>query len=532
MIQKSLLFLLLLASFLGHAQKASDKPDPSPIFKLKKDVEFLASDDLEGRLAGSKGESMAANYIEQRFKEIKVDPYKGKYQWTFTIKDGQRVGSQAYFKVNDTKLSIGNEMIPMPYGKGDRIKGLALPFVDEPDNVWLISLRSVKIEGNNSPFKPLYERAKEAIKKGANAVVFFNDIDPGKDITIINHPKYEMLTVPVVMLNNKAYLNTIKPNMKKDWIDVDGKWGYEDANLTARNVLAMIDNKAAETIVLTANYDHMGVGAEIYNGANNNASGVASLLALAEMIRTGGLKQYNYLFLALSGSQFGNIGAITFLHENGRMGNNFSSLIDLNMLGRMNVATRALYINGVGTSPTWGTILQRNGKQFALKIDSAGVGYGSYSLFYKKNIPLLSFSTGYTSDFSKPDDDAIKINYSGQAEITGFIYKIITELDRMPKPLFTETFNMAERIENLKNDLGIIPDYSFMDDGIKVATCLTNKQADKAGIQAEDVIIQIAEFSILDFDDYVVAMTKLDKGREVQVVVKRGKNQFKYFVTL
>ncbi len=533
MTQKSFLFILFFTPLIALSQRTVEKTDQSPVGKLKRDIAYLASDSLEGRMAGTRGETMAADYIEARFRELDIDPYKSsKYKWDFTIKDGKKVGSKAYFKLNETKLQIGVDVIPMPYGNGDRILGAALPFVDEADNVWLISMKSIKADASSSPFKLLYEKAKECIRDGATAVIFYNDMDATKDINIINHPKYETLSVPIVTINYKSFLNAIKPNMKKDWIHVDAKLGYEDASLTAKNVVAMIDNKAPFTIVMSAHYDHLGVNGVIYNGANNNASGVASLLALAEMIKINGLKQYNYLFIAFSGSKFNHQGAVSFLQENTKSTGSYCCMIDLNMLGRFNKLVKSLFITGVGTSQTWGELLQKNNKAFILKTDSAGVGYGEYSLFYKKNIPVLSFSTGYSNDYSKPTDDASKINFLSQVDIDNYIYKIVSDLDKMPKLAFTPTVNIAEKLENLKSDLGFVPDYSFPDNGIRIAICITNKLADKTGLEADDIIIQIAEFSIIDFDDYIEAMNKLEKGREVAITVKRGKNEFKFFVTL
>jgi S1-C subfamily serine protease len=74
--------------------------------------------------------------------------------------------------------------------------------------------------------------------------------------------------------------------------------------------------------------------------------------------------------------------------------------------------------------------------------------------------------------------------------------------------------------------------HSFTEDGIRIAFCVTNKTADKAGLLADDIILQLAEFPIIDFDDYMLAMNKLQKGREIPVTVKRGKNEFKFFVVL
>lgn len=284
--------------------------------------------------------------------------------------------------------------------------------------------------------------------------------------------------------------------------------------------------------MLCADYDHLGVNTQVYHGANNNASGVASLLALAELIKNSGLRNYNYLFVALSGSEYKDQGAQAFLRDNSKFMDNFNCLIDLNMLGRFNKTSKALFVSGIGTSPTWFTVLQRHNTQYNLRVDSAGIGYGAYSLFYKKNLPVLSVSTGYESDFSKPYDDVSKINFSAQVDINQYLFKVIGDIDKLPKLNFTTTNNVVEKLESLKNDLGIIPDFTFEDDGIRVAACLTNKLAFKAGIEADDVIVQIAEFGIIDLDDYCKAMNKLSKGREVPVTVKRGKSEFRFFVAL
>jgi hypothetical protein len=532
MTQLQWLFIFFLLPTNLLAKKTVDKVDPTPIAKLKRDIEYLASDALEGRMAGSKGESLAADYIEMRFKELNLQPYKGQYQHGFSIKEGRKVGNKAFFKINNTSLIIGKDIIPMPYSGGEEIHGLAMPNVDETDNVWLIPLSKTTTEGGHVTFKQLYEKSKEYTTRGANAIVFFNDMDAAKDLDLKLHPTFEILSVPVVFVRYQSFVTAIKPTMKKDWLDINARLGYEDATLNAKNVIAILDNKAPLTVLITADYDHMGINGEIFNGANNNASGVASLLALAEQIKTASLRQYNYVFAALSGSKFNHQGAVHFLKETNKTKHEFNFLIDLNMLGRYNKINKHLYVSGVGTSTVWPMLLQRHNKEYILKVDSAGFGFGGYSHFYKKDIPLVSFSTGYMSDYAKPTDDTYKINYASMVDINLYMLKIIIDLDRMPRISFYETTNIAEKLDALKNNIGIIPDMSFDEDGVRVANCLLNRQAEKAGIESEDIIIRIGEFRIDDIDDYVRVMNKLDKGREIPVTVKRGKNEFKFFVSL
>lgn len=524
---------MLICPQFSNGQKTIVKTEPSNIVLLKEAISYLSSDSLGGRLTGTQGETLAANYIESKYKTIGLSTYKSsKYTWDFSFKDGKRIATKAYFKVFDKNLAIGSDIILMPYGNSNKFKGAALPNVDEPDNVWLVSMKQLNTDVTNTPFKILYEKAADCIKKGASGVVFFNDIDAKHDINLLNHPKFETLDASVVVMNHKAYLNYLKPNIKKDWIEIEGQLGYEDADVHGKNVVGFINNQAPYTMMLCADYDHLGTNTQVYHGANNNASGVASLIALAELIKNSGLRNYNFLFVAFSGSEFKDQGALAFLRDNSKFMDNFNCVIDLNMLGRFNKTTKALYVSGIGTSPSWSMALQKHNTQFNLRVDSAGIGYGAYSLFYKKNLPVLSVSTGYETDFSKPNDDVSKINFTAQADINQYLFKVISEIDRLPKLAFLTTNNMVEKLESLKNDIGIIPDVTFEEDGIRVAACLTNKLAFKAGIEPDDVILQIAEFSILDLDDYCKAMNKLSKGREVPITVRRGKSEFRFFVAL
>lgn len=529
-----MLLLILLAPWLCTGQKGSDRSELTPAGKIKRDIDYLASDELEGRRAGSPGETLAANYIEKRFRELMIPSFKSSsYQEEFVIKDGIKVGTNAYFSINDNKLKIGNEVIHMPYSHGNELKGLVLPFVDEPDNVWLISMKSLQADFSNNVPKLLYEAARDAINHHSGAVIFFNDIDPKWDLRADNQPNFAELTKPVLVINHQPYVKYIKPNMKKDWISIDAQLGYEDAHLHAKNVIAMIDNQASSTIVFSADYDHLGMRDSIMNGANNNASGVASLLALAEMIKTNGLRNYNYLFIAFSGSKYNDEGVSVFLKEHNALLTSLNCVIDLNMLGRFDKASRAVHVAGAGTCPFWGLLLQKHNKSgFALKIDSAGLGFGSYAHFYKKNIPVLSFSTGYTNDFAKPSDDAGKINTIAQVDINNYIYRMIAEVDMMSKLIFNKTTNLADKLSTLRNQIGLVPDLSYEDDGLRVAFCLIDKAAERAGLEPGDIIRQIAEFPIIDFDDYVLAMNKLPKGREVTVTVMREGKEFRFFVSL
>ncbi len=487
---------------------------------------------MKGRLCGTEGEELAANYIARRMTELKLKPYQANsYIHPFTFREGKRVSSKAYFSMLGTRLNIGSDVIPLPYSGGDRISGSAMPGVDEKENLWLVPVKPLALESSRQPDKILYEKAKLCIEQGASAVVFFNDASQALDRSMESQSKFEKLTAPVVYLNFRSYQNVLKPGLKSDWIDIDARLGFEDANITGRNVCGMIDHYALQTVLICCDYDHLGSEPQIYPGANHNASAVASLLALGARIQENDFKNYNYLLVAFSGSENHFQGVQQFIKENGNRLGDIKYVIDLSRMGQLNRSSREVFISGVGSSATWGEWLQRNNKNFALRMDSSGSGYGSYSWFYHIQKPVLCFSTGFGIDYHRVSDEASRINYQGQQEINQFVFQLLADMENVPVPVFQTTNNLAERIAALKNDMGIIPDYSFADDGIRIAACLFHKAADKSGLQADDIITQIGEFPVIDFDDFMKVMNKIEAGRETPVTVKRGKNEFKFYLS-
>lgn len=521
---------LIIVSKINLAQ--TPKEDNTALTKIKNDINTFCSALFEGRLTGSKGDSLTANYIESRFKQIAISPYKGRYQWDYFFKGSAKVGSGAFFNVQYKPLNIGNEVIILPFGKGVTISGKVLPYVDEPNNIWMIPCSKLNLRSTNEPQKLLYEYAKRCENNSVTAIVFFNDIAEDLDMEANTSMPYESVTMPVVYINHKAYLTFVKPYMKKDWIDIYAKLGYENTTINTQNIIGYIDNKALYNIVIAAHYDHLGNMGVLYKGADNNASGVAGLLSLAEMIKAYGLKRYNYIFVTHSGYETDMQGIKSFLKQNEFILSNIACFVNLNMIGRFNNVQQDIYLSGIGTSPVWMPAILKSNKNYKLHIDSTGTGWGAYRLFYAKEIPVLNISTGYHDDYMRATDDEKKINIQGIADIASFTYRIIAEIDKQNKPLCTKVQDEYGKIAALKSDLGIIHDFSYDQNGCKVACTLPGSKAAKAGILSGDVIVKMGTFNIIDTDDYVDAIKKSTIGKEITIMVKRNNTEFKFFITL
>lgn len=527
-----LVTVAFLFPLFASAKGFGDKGENTALAKIKKDIDTLCSEKMEGRLTGTDGEQLAANYIESRFQQIGLSPYKGKYKNEFTSVGGTRLGKNAYFKLFDKNLILNSDVIFMPFGEGNSLSGFAYPEVFEQDNVWLVSLKKMKTFENINPQKSMYEFAKLAAENHSKGIVFLNDIDATIDLSASNLGKFEPISIPVAFISHKAYNYFIKPNLKKDWIEFDAKLGFEEAKSTGKNVMGLIDNRAALTIVIGSHYDHLGNLGVLYPGANS-VSGIAGLLYLATLLNDDQFSQYNYLFVAFSGKEQNLQGSKAFVKQNETLLNSYSCFVNLDMIGSLNPKNRNIYVSGINTSSTWlPTIFKINTTSLKLNIDSSGYGLSDITPFYLKNIPVLNVSTGCGLDYMTANDKPNKVSQNSVLEVSNFLYRTIADLSKQTKLTFSKTYDVLPDIQKLKVDLGIIPDFTFNENGIRIDGCVPMKLADKAGLQAGDVIMKIGEFTIIDFDDYIEAIKKSNKEKETVIVVKRDGIEFKFFVLL
>ncbi len=310
----------------------------------------------------------------------------------------------------------------------------------------------------------------------------------------------------------------------------------DSLKITARNVIGFIDNKARNTIILGAHFDHLGYGDEnslykgdssIHNGADDNASGVAAMLLLAEELLERNINN-NYLFIGFSGEEKGLFGS-NYYSKNATIDlEKVNYMINMDMVGRLN-EENALAINGTGTSPSWNEIVDDIGIDTLKLITSeSGIGPSDHTSFYLKDIPVLHFFTGQHEDYHKPSDDTDKINYEGIYVVTAYIDSLITRLDENEKLTFTKTKDESKDTPRFTVTLGVVPDYMFDGNGMRIDGVSEDKPAMKAGLLAGDIVVQLGEIEVTDMMSYMKALSEFKKGDATEVIVKRGEEKLTY----
>ncbi|MGB3008227.1 MAG: M20/M25/M40 family metallo-hydrolase, partial [Chitinophagaceae bacterium] len=392
-------------------------------------------------------------------------------------------------------------------------------------------------ENRNNPHFDLanyiYTNCKKAKDKGASAIILYNTSSIEDKIAFDTKDKSEQLAVPVIFVSKEKALQYFKDVIAT--LEIKFTTSISEKKRTGHNVVGYIDNGAPSTVILGAHFDHLGYGEDgnsrktgkepaIHNGADDNASGIAALIELSRKLKVAKEKNNNYLFIAFSGEELGLWGSKYFTEHPTVELKTVNYMINMDMVGRLSDSSKTVTIGGFGTSPTWSSVISAQPNSiFNVKIDSSGTGPSDHTSFYRKDIPVLFYFTGLHTDYHTPGDDADKINYKGIVKIVDNIKYVIGSLNDNPKLAFTKTREtQTTSSARFSVSMGIMPDYTFSGTGVKADGVSEGKPAQKAGLQAGDIILQLGDYTISSLENYMQALGKFKKGDKVKVKIKRG----------
>lgn len=536
-------FLILLVLVFGAAEAQKlRKEDKQLVANLQAHVQYLASDELQGRRTGTQGEALAMKYISDEFKEAGLSP-KGtnEYLQPFVINEGKQVNPSTHLLVGGQTLTLYKDFFPFAFSGNASLEALPSMAIQEVQMPWFWDIKELVEENQNNPHWDVYaaieKKAAEVQNKSATALFVYNTSSVKDNIEFKSSERASKISIPVVYLTKEAVSKYF--NDESATLDIKLKTDISPKTRTGNNVVGYINNGAPTTVVFGAHYDHLGLGEDgnslqrgskdIHNGADDNASGISALIELARMLKASTLKQNNYLFIAFSGEEQGLYGSKYFTENPSIDLGSVSYMINMDMIGRLNPSSPILTVGGFGTSPSWGTVYNTTGKRAIYKgslqfrFDSSGAGPSDHTSFYRKNIPVLFYFTGLHSDYHKPTDDADKINYMGQLQVVKHIYSLVEVQSRNTgKVVFTPTKDMQMNATAFKVTLGIMPDYSFSGNGVRVDGVSDGRPAQKAGLKAGDVIVKLGDHSIGSMESYMEALSKFNKGDKTTVYYNRG----------
>ena len=536
---------LCLVAISVEAQKLK-KEDRQLISNLRAHVQFLSDDKLEGRRTGTMGEKLAAEYISNEFKKIGLSPKGTKeYYQSFDINEGKQVNSSTHLLINGNNLVLQKDFFPLAYSSNISMEALPSMALQESGMPWFYDLKDLIESNATNPHYDLNEglvnKATELKRKGASALFVYNSVSKEDGLIFNGKDKTAALAIPVIYISKEAAKKYLSDESAT--LDVKLKVDIGDKKRYGNNVVGYIDNGVATTVVLGAHFDHLGFGedgnsmlrnttGQIHNGADDNASGTAALIELARMLKASKLTANNYLFIAFSGEELGLYGSKFFVENPTIDLSGVNYMINMDMVGRLNDSSKTITVGGYGTSPLWGVIYNGTSKrnklysgELAFRFDSSGTGPSDHTSFYRKDIPVLFYFTGLHTDYHKPSDDFDKINYSGQMQIVKHIYSLVENSAKQPGRLaFTKTREAQTTTSaRFTVSMGIMPDYTFSGNGVRVDGVSDNRPAQKAGIKTGDIITSLGEHKVSSVENYMQALSKFKKGDKTIVSYQRGK---------
>lgn len=202
--------------------------------------------------------------------------------------------------------------------------------------------------------------------------------------------------------------------------------------LSMRNVLGMIPGKnTKEYVIVGAHFDHLGIdpaldGDQIYNGADDNASGVSAVLQIARaFLASGQQPERNVIFAFWDGEEKGLLGSKYFVQTCPFL-SQIKGYLNFDMIGRNNKPQQPKQVVYFYTAahPVFGDWLKEDIRKYSLQLEpdyrawENPIGGSDNGSFAKVGIPIIWYHTDGHPDYHQPSDHADRLNWDKIVEIT------------------------------------------------------------------------------------------------------------------
>ena len=563
--------------------------------RTKTHVETLASDKFEGRLTGSPGEKLAADYLISELKRMGAKPLPGMtdFRMPFTFTAGSKDGGttltvtrdgaspQAFtgattvqaLSFSDTAEASGSVVfagyglvVPEAQNFGyDSYAGL-----DVKDKIVVVFRyfpedADQKTRGILARYADLRYKAQAARQRGAKGMLVITGprspnagavVPMGFDTAIAGSG------IVAASLSGEAFLPILTASGKtleavqKEFdsgnphvagfaipgITITLKANVIRQQQTGNNVVAYLPATTPTTgvnkpwVAVGAHYDHLGRGTtggslagkdeanQIHHGADDNASGSATVLAIGEAFSTQ-TRQRNLLLAFWSGEELGLLGSNAFVSKPPFALDTMAAYLNFDMVGR--VADNKLTVQATGTSAMWPKLLEQANivVGFDLVLQEDPYQPTDVGSFNTASVACLTFFTGAHQEYHKPGDTADKINYQDLVRVGELASGVVRRLmDSAEAPRFTKVEQKTETggRAGLRLFTGTIPDYASEVKGLLLGGVIGGGPAEQAGLAKGDVIVEIGGQSITNIYDYTYALELLKIGQPAKVVYLRG----------
>lgn len=570
----------LLAAFQVNGTEISSTADTT---NIKKIITYLSSEELAGRKSGEPGDSLAAVFIREQFVKSGLKPlYQNGFQY-FKLVTSVETGQDNHLSFHYKDYTLHTDFLPYSFSANKTVEASVVfagyGFSISSDSIswndymqsgvkgkWVLILKGdPEIDRPDSKFAPFSEERSKVLTAQDNgaAGVFlvagpkFSEKDELQGVFYDKNSS--TYSIPVVQMNRKTadellsqsgktieelenILNTTRaPYTFPVNVQVKARTEVVQKTAVTRNVVALLEGVDPvlkhEYVVIGAHYDHLGKGGPgsgsraidtlaTHFGADDNASGVALMIELANRLVSQGNNRRSYIFAAFGAEEMGLIGSTMFTSDPPVGIQTVKAMFNFDMVGRLDAASKTLSIGGSQTSIETEDILERLNNGFSLNLSPEGSGPSDHAAFYMQDIPVFFVSTGAHGDYHTPGDTPEKINYGGISAIANYFQNIIGEVGNRSEPLtFRESGSKSRRSRGgrFKVTLGVMPDFAGQEkSGLRIDAVTKGKPASIAGMMKGDIITAINGNPVGNIYDYMNRLNTLEEGQTISIDLLRN----------
>jgi Zn-dependent M28 family amino/carboxypeptidase len=584
--------VLYTALCLSAAALSAQAPAQTTAPGTRAYVETLASEQFAGREAGSPGERRAGDYIAAQLARLGARPLPGRQDMfmSFDFTAGSRDGG-SQLVVDSQRFNTPADVVALSFSDDASVSapvvfagyGIVVP---ESQNFGYDSYATLDVKDKAvavlryfpedadketksilARYSDLRYKALAARQRGAKALIVITgprSPNAGQTVPITFDTALAGSGIPAASISGKAaaalFGSRSLESVQKEFdsgnphaagfalegVTVELATKLVREKRTARNVVAYVPATSPVAadgkpwIVIGAHYDHLGLGrngnslatgadaGKPHVGADDNASGSAAVLAVAEAVARRPVRRRNVAIALWSAEELGLIGSSAFVNAPPIPVNEIAAYLNFDMVGRMQ--DNKLAVQATGSSATWASLIERANVAagFNLTLQPDPYQPTDVATFNQASVPSLNFTTGAHLDYHKPSDTADKINYEDLDRIAGFATAIaarLMEADQAPQFVKVEQSSQTVNRTGVRVFTGTVPDYAAEAKGLLLGGVIGGGPAEQAGLQKGDVIVEIAGQTIANIYDYTYALELLKIGEPVKVVYMRGSDR-------
>ncbi len=569
-------------------ERALPPAPPIDAARIAADVRWLADDAREGRGAGTQGLDAAAAWLAEEFRAAGLAPggdaggYLQRFEMPVSIRvlrESLRAGGESFAPRRDFAAllssgdaSVRGELVFAGYGisaaergyddwaRLDARGGVALVLEDRPG-------------GDQGPFAGVHANAylsrahkvASARDHGAAAVLLAPATDDPGDAAMLEatqpsaNPSQQSSGIPVLSLSRKAAERLVTlaggPSLAERQREIDAALRPASELLpgvavdlevrierrmgSAANVVGLLEGAdpelRREAVVIGAHFDHLGRGefgtlaperrGEVHNGADDNASGTAGVLALARAFAQGERPRRSAVFAAFAGEEIGLFGSRAYVERPVIPLADTVAMLNLDMVGRLRDGN--LVVFGTGSSPEFPALVGRalRGLPLEASFSEDGFAPSDQTSFYARDVPVLMFFTGAHAEYHTPDDDAERVDAEGEARLLAVAWRVakaLLDADGRPEVIVAKAPAPAGEGPGYGPYLGTVPSFgAAAGPGVLLQGVAPGSPAEQAGIRAGDRIVAFDGSSVANLEEYAARLFAARPGQEVRIGLVR-----------